>query len=166
RVILTTRARFSDYLAAKIIVEYSFVLVQATLIVLIAYGLVGPFAGLRILWWGLPILFLSTSTWVSVGSLFGFAFPQEHYRSAFIGLLSLPLTFASTIFYSLSGTPIWIQALASVNPITYATDALRSGWFGSTDVLGLGVTAGIAILAVAVSVLVAARSPLLPKTAR
>jgi ABC-2 type transport system permease protein len=43
----------------------------------------------------------------------------------FISLITMPLMFASNIFFPINLMPDWLQAVAKVNPLTYLTDALR-----------------------------------------
>ena len=43
----------------------------------------------------------------------------------FIGLITMPLTFASNTFFPTKLLPEWMQAIAIVNPLTYLTDAIR-----------------------------------------
>lgn len=51
---------------------------------------------------------------------------------AVMGITTLPLTFLSSAFVPLDSLPAWMRAVASVNPMTYAVDAMRSliltGW--------------------------------------
>ncbi len=44
---------------------------------------------------------------------------------AVIGFVSLPITFVSTAFAPLATMAPWLRAMASLNPLTYATDAVR-----------------------------------------
>jgi len=44
---------------------------------------------------------------------------------AVMNLITLPLMFASNAFFPTSIMPSWLQAVASVNPMTYTTDAVR-----------------------------------------
>jgi ABC-2 type transport system permease protein len=44
---------------------------------------------------------------------------------AVMNLITLPLMFASNAFFPTSVMPDWLQAIASVNPMTYTTDAVR-----------------------------------------
>ena len=80
---------------------------------------------------------------LGVGLLLGFgitaislmlAFRFENHGDFFavIGLTSLPLTFLSSAFVPLDSLPAWMRAIALVNPMTYAIDAMRAliltGW--------------------------------------
>lgn len=42
-----------------------------------------------------------------------------------INLVTMPLMFASNIFFPISLMPDWMQAVAQVNPLSYLTDAVR-----------------------------------------
>jgi len=44
---------------------------------------------------------------------------------AVMNLLNMPLTFASSAFFPISRMPGWLQAIASVNPLSYAIDGCR-----------------------------------------
>jgi len=44
---------------------------------------------------------------------------------AVMNLITLPLMFASNAFFPTSIMPSWLQTVASVNPMTYTTDAVR-----------------------------------------
>jgi len=44
---------------------------------------------------------------------------------AVMKLLNMPLTFASSAFFPISRMPGWLQAIASVNPLSYAIDGCR-----------------------------------------
>lgn len=80
---------------------------------------------------------------LAIGALFGagvtalsvgLAFSLKSHGQFFpiIGFVSLPLTFASSALVPLTLMPGWMQAVARLNPMTYAIDALRAlvltGW--------------------------------------
>jgi ABC-2 type transport system permease protein len=80
---------------------------------------------------------------LAIGALFGagitalsvaLAFSLRSHSQFFpiVGFASLPLTFASTALVPLAQMPDWMRAVARLNPMTYAIDALRelimSGW--------------------------------------
>jgi ABC-2 type transport system permease protein len=55
-------------------------------------------------------------------------------------LLTMPLFFASNAIYPISMMPAWLQVIATVNPLTYAVDALRSLMIvGGVSAYGIGV---------------------------
>ncbi len=44
---------------------------------------------------------------------------------AVVNLISMPLMFASNVFFSISMMPKWLQSIANVNPVSYLTDAIE-----------------------------------------
>ena len=78
-------------------------------------------------------------------------------REQFMGLgqlISLPLLFASNALYSVSLMPGWLQAVASVNPLTYQVEALRRLLVGVGPerlLIDLAVLVGVTAAAVAVA---------------
>jgi ABC-2 type transport system permease protein len=72
---------------------------------------------------------------------------------AIVNLVNMPLMFASNAFYPTSLMPSWLAAVAKVNPLTYAIDALRQLLVYETDVGKL--IFDLAYLAVFSAVLVA-----------
>ena len=60
-------------------------------------------------------------------------------------LLNLPLLFLSNAFYPLDAMPLWMRAVAFLNPTTYAVDGLRMTLFGGGD---LPLALSLAVLAV------------------
>ncbi|MGD6932758.1 MAG: ABC transporter permease [Candidatus Bathyarchaeia archaeon] len=77
-------------------------------------------------------------------------------------LLTMPLFFASNAIYPISMMPTWLQIIATVNPLTYAVDALRSLMIaGGVSVYGIGVD--LLVLSVSMTVLVFIGSTLYPK---
>ena len=78
-----------------------------------------------------------------IGMLFGvgltaismaMAFSVKSHGDFFsmLGFLSLPMIFLSSALVPLSAMPSWMQALASLNPMTWVIDAVRpliiTGW--------------------------------------
>jgi ABC-2 type transport system permease protein len=54
-------------------------------------------------------------------------------------VLTMPLFFASNAIYPIAIMPVWLRAIARVNPLTYEVDGLRALMLDkSTSVLGLG----------------------------
>jgi ABC-2 type transport system permease protein len=85
-------------------------------------------------------------------------------RERFMGIgqvLTMPLFFASNAIYPIAMMPGWLQAVSSVNPLTYEVDALRAMMLtAGTSSLGLGLD--FAVLVVATGILVAIASRLYP----
>lgn len=45
---------------------------------------------------------------------------------AVVNLLNLPLMFASSALFPINMMPDWLQSIAKVNPISYASDLVRA----------------------------------------
>ncbi|MFI7442401.1 ABC transporter permease [Nonomuraea indica] len=78
------------------------------------------------------------------------AVPSHGTFFAITGFASLPLLFMSNAFVPLSAMPGWMEAVARVNPLTHAIEAMRllvlHGWSG-------GVPASLGVLVLAASLL-------------
>jgi len=114
-------------------------LVQSTIVLLIAvllgldlshitlFGLLGTFAGLFLMMLGLASLFIMlairSTSWES--------------QMAIMNLLNLPLLFASNALFPTRFMPSWLQPVARVNPISYATDISRQLLLGSPGMASL-----------------------------
>jgi ABC-2 type transport system permease protein len=89
-------------------------------------------------------------------------------RERFMGIgqvLTMPLFFASNAIYPIAMMPGWLQAVSSVNPLTYEVDALRAMMLSAgTSSLGLGLD--FAVLVTATAILVTIASWLYPGLAR
>jgi ABC-2 type transport system permease protein len=77
-------------------------------------------------------------------------------RERFMGIgqvLTMPFFFASNAIYPLSMMPPWLRTIASVNPLTYQVDALRTLMIeGGQSTYGLGVDFGIQLLTLGILV--------------
>ena len=82
-------------------------------------------------------------------------------RERFMGIgqvMTMPIFFASNAIYPISLMPHWLQAIASLNPLTYEVDALRALMLaGGASIYGLGLDAGVLVAVLAVLVAIAAR---------
>jgi ABC-2 type transport system permease protein len=68
-------------------------------------------------------------------------------------MIMMPLMFVSSAFAPLDTMPGWMRALASVNPVSHATDALRGAVLGTCSVgdvaSALGAAAAMWLVVVA-----------------
>ncbi len=84
-----------------------------------AGGVAGTAAALALalaVGWGLGWIFLAIAAWLRNAELM-----------QTVGFLAMfPLMFASSAYVPISGLPGWLQAVATVNPLTFAVDAARS----------------------------------------
>ncbi|MFD1145696.1 ABC transporter permease [Saccharothrix hoggarensis] len=84
-----------------------------------AGGFVGVMAALALalaVGWGIGWIFLAIAAWLRNAELM-----------QTVGFLAMfPLMFASSAYVPISGLPGWLQAVANVNPLTFAVDAARA----------------------------------------
>lgn len=77
-------------------------------------------------------------------------------RERFMGVgqvITLPLFFASNAIYPISIMPTWLQVVATINPLSYMVDGLRSLMLTGTTA-GVGLDIGIlAVVALGISLL-------------
>lgn len=101
---------------------------QATVILALAYllglklsdtftplNLLGVYAAIFLLGVGLSSVFIA----------FSIRSTRMERPMQFVSLITMPLMFASNTFFPTKLMPDWMQAVATVNPLTYLTDALR-----------------------------------------
>lgn len=114
---------FSKVFAAvfRCIIQVSIVLVAALILGLSLYSnfnplmIFVPFAAIVLLATGLSAIFIA----IAVRSR------RWETQMAVANLVNLPLLFASNALFPTKLMPDWLQAFASINPITYATEAIR-----------------------------------------
>ncbi|GAB2972543.1 ABC transporter permease [Saccharothrix stipae] len=103
-----------------------------------AGGVAGTAAALALalaVGWGLGWIFLAVAAWLRNAELM-----------QTVGFLAMfPLMFASSAYVPISGLPGWLQAVANVNPLTFAVDAARSLALAQpvTGVVGALVTSAV-----------------------
>lgn len=124
------------YLAALTGAQGMIILLAAWIMgVRYASGLAGIAACL-----GIGALFGAGITALSVG--LAFALKSHSQFFPIIGFVSLPLTFASSALVPLALMPAWLRAVARLNPMTYAIDAVRDLILGGWQLAALGRTIG------------------------
>ncbi len=126
--VLTTPVARGSIIMSKILSSIIRSLIQAGIVLLVALllglqfgpavsiiNLLGVFAALFLLSLGLSAIFLTlalrSTSWES--------------QMAVMNLLNLPLLFASNALFPINSMPDWLKVIASVNPISYGTDAAR-----------------------------------------
>ncbi len=121
--------------------------------VLFGFAPPGGFVGVVSAWalglvvgWGLGWLFIAAGAWLrnaEVMQMVGF-------------LLMFPLMFASSAYVPISGLPGWLQAVAHVNPMTYAVNASRdlalSLPVGAGVIWALATSGGLAVIGATLAV--------------
>ena len=127
--VLSTPVARGSILMAKILSAVIRALVQATIVLGIAYvigplsvganftilNLLGVYAALFLISMGLSSIFI----------LIAIRSTRQETQMAVVNLLNLPLMFASNALFPASLMPEWLQTITKINPVTYATDATR-----------------------------------------
>jgi ABC-2 type transport system permease protein len=85
-------------------------------------NILGVFAFLFLICMGLSSLFIA----INIRST------RIETPMAVMNLLNLPLTFASSAFFPIERMPPWLQAVASVNPLSYTMNGMRQLLINST----------------------------------
>jgi ABC-2 type transport system permease protein len=70
--------------------------------------------------------------------------------AAFNTLITMPLFFTSSALMPYSVMPPWLRAIASVNPLSFAIDAIRSVELGVVPFLQMGILAILCVVVLAV----------------
>lgn len=125
---LSTPVSRSAIILSKVLSATLRAMFQASIILLIAIpfgftvgaaftplNILGVYAFLFLLCIGLSSLFIA----INIRSR------NNETPMAVMNLLNMPLTFASSAFFPISNMPSWLQAVASVNPLSYAIDGCR-----------------------------------------
>jgi ABC-2 type transport system permease protein len=63
-----------------------------------------------------------------------------------MGFLTLPLIFLSTALVPVQAMPTWMGILARFNPMTYATEAVRSLIVGGWEAMAIAKVAAVLIV--------------------
>lgn len=117
-------SRFSIVLASTLFIMLQTLLQTAIILtvgVFLGAGLPGPFQLALI---GLTIFLLTLGvTGFSLG--LAFTLPGHIELLGVIFVIELPMLFISTVLAPMSGMSTWLAYLASLNPLSYATEAIR-----------------------------------------
>jgi ABC-2 type transport system permease protein len=92
-------------------------------------GILGTFVGLFFLVIGFSAFFVM----LAVRST------SQDTQMMVVNLLILPLSFTSNAIFPINYMPDWLQVVAKVNPLSYATDISRQLLLGSTGMVSLGL---------------------------
>jgi ABC-2 type transport system permease protein len=126
--ILSTPVARSVIVFSKLLAATVRSLVQAGIVLVIAVVLglkVGPsFAPLNLV--GVfAITFLVCIGLSSIFLMIGIRSTRWETQMAVMNLLNLPLMFSSNSLFPISTMPDWLQTIARLNPLTYASDGIR-----------------------------------------
>jgi ABC-2 type transport system permease protein len=63
--------------------------------------------------------------WLCLGMILGVRVRSYARRDLLSSVVILPAMFGSSAFFTIEGAPLYLRALATINPLTYHADALR-----------------------------------------
>jgi ABC-2 type transport system permease protein len=72
------------------------------------------------------VLMLGSFCMISIGLLVAARIRSEEFAGGVLNLLTWPMIFLSGVWFSLEGSPLWVQRVASVFPLTHVIHASRS----------------------------------------
>jgi ABC-2 type transport system permease protein len=130
------------------------IIIQATIIVVLAYAMGAHFANGAL---GLLVLFTAAvllgGALNAVSNGLALIFRREETLIATLNVFMLPLTFLSTAFMQQNLIPHWMQVAARINPLNWAVEASRSAISSGTDwgsvSTHLGLLAGLLVVCMA-----------------
>lgn len=114
------------------------ILIGATILSPFQYGMVY----LILILFGILLSGLATTLALYVG---------DHDSYAAVNtMITMPLFFTSSALMPYSVMPPWLRAIASVNPLSFAIDAIRSVGIGQVPFAQIGILAALGIIVIAI----------------
>jgi ABC-2 type transport system permease protein len=87
----------------------------------------------------LGIVALGSLSMISLGLTIAARVSSEELVGGLLNLLTWPMMFLSGIWFSLEGSPQWVQWLAKVFPLTHLLDAARAVMLDGADLSAIGL---------------------------
>jgi ABC-2 type transport system permease protein len=100
---------------------------------------------------GVLFAIVSLYFWRALGVLIAIGIKDYRTRDLILTFGVLPLSFAAPVFYSLDNSPLLIKLVASVNPLTYQIQAIRSIAFGKFSIFYIGISLIITIVTILIT---------------
>jgi ABC-2 type transport system permease protein len=126
--VLSTPVSRSSIILSKVFSASIRAIFQAGIVALVAFAL-GLVTGTNFAWWSIfgvfAIVFLISVGLSSMFTALTLRATRMEMPQAMFQLITLPLMFASSAYFPIDKMPDWLQAVASVNPISYTIDAVR-----------------------------------------
>ena len=106
------------------------------------------------------VIIIALLSFALTGLGFVIAWPMNSTQGfhAIMNLFLIPLWFLSGAVFPATGAPVWLGWVMQLNPLSYGVAAIRNGLYGRTDFVGAIVTAGFAVVMLALSLIVAQRT--------
>ncbi|MGD6807475.1 MAG: ABC transporter permease [Candidatus Bathyarchaeia archaeon] len=126
--VLSTPVSRSAIILSKVLSASIRAIFQAAIVAAVAFAL-GLVTGTNFAWWSIfgvfAIVFLISVGLSSMFTALTLRATRMEMPQAIFQLITLPLMFASSAYFPIDKMPDWLQAVASVNPISYTIDAVR-----------------------------------------
>jgi ABC-2 type transport system permease protein len=126
--VLSTPVSRSAIILSKVFSASIRAMFQAAIVTVVAFAL-GLVLGANFAWWSIlgvfGIVFLISVGLSSMFTALTLRATRMEMPQAIFQLITLPLMFASSAYFPIDKMPDWLQAVASVNPISYTIDAIR-----------------------------------------
>lgn len=142
----------AEFLCAQLLSRVMITLVVSLLVFLVAYWLLDvPLLGSG--WLLLLIALVGGTAMASLGLLIAARIQNEELASGLLNLISLPMMFLSGVWFSLEGSPPWLQALGARLPLSQIIEAARAvmlegaGWQAVAGSLGQVMLFALACIA-------------------
>ena len=116
------------------------ILIGATILSLPQYGMIY----LILILFGILLSGLATTLALYVGD-------HDSY-AAVTTMITMPLFFTSSALMPYDVMPSWLRAIASVNPLSFAIDAIRSVGTGLVPLLQIGVLTALGMVVIAITI--------------
>lgn len=128
-VIISSKASMRSYVFAKFLFNLTITHIVSFYICVLGFLFSGyipnDFFGLLLLFYSVTI---GVAFWFSLGFVLGVYIRSEDIRDIVFALLSLPISFGSTVFYPLDNVPIWLKLIGGINPLTFIANIARQGY--------------------------------------
>ena len=126
--VLSTPVSRSAIIMSKVLAASVRAIFQSAIVVVVAIAL-GLSTGTNFAWYSIlgifAIVFLISVGLSSFFTALTLRATRMEMPQAIFQLVTLPLMFASSAYFPIAQMPNWLQAIASVNPISYTIDAVR-----------------------------------------
>lgn len=130
-VFLTSGVTPYKYLAGKLAASVAITVMRGAIV--LGVGLCLSFISLPSVAHLLIALFgliVGSIVWFGLGFICGVFIMREDVRDIVFSMLSLPITFASSMYYNLDLAPHWLKIVGQFNPLTYIADTIRCALLG------------------------------------
>jgi ABC-2 type transport system permease protein len=132
-VITLSRTSLQGYYWGKLIVQ-----IVLTMLKILVLGIMGALLSgyMPVFDPGTTLIFIaaliaSVTIWLSLGIMLGIYCNRPDMREIILMLLTLPLTFASSMYYNINLIPKVIRGIAIFNPLTYTCNIFRGCYLNS-----------------------------------